>query len=146
MDPGPRNTSMDYLDVGNVDHARPRTYKRFNCSHLVRRVKESRGPLSVDPGGVAACSRWWSALCDTTGSWRIKIEPRGFQRAGTPCRGPTTRIGYRWCRTKRSTTGYMRRPLRGQAKKHPTTKRNHKGGSGWSLRLISRLSDHIVGP
>ena len=41
--------------------------------------------MAFDPGGVAACSRWWSALCDTTGSSRINHEPRqGFQHAATP--------------------------------------------------------------
>src|ERR1035438_8395744 len=44
------------------------------------------GLLSVvDPGGVAACSRWWSVVCDTTG-YRLVLEmhPGGVQAPGTP--------------------------------------------------------------
>ena len=46
-------------------------------------------PWPLTPGGVAACSRWWSVVCDTTGKGPKESGPRQgsklfHQRAGTP--------------------------------------------------------------
>src|SRR5208337_4281832 len=47
--------------------------------------------LAVDPGGVAAGSRWWRVVCDTTGTSELQANPRGVpdrkSKALVPLRG-----------------------------------------------------------
>ena len=55
--------------------------------------RSAGGPLAVGyfgpltPGGVAACSRWWSVFCDTTGYNSARNAPRRGASAPDPAAG-----------------------------------------------------------
>jgi hypothetical protein len=81
--------------------------------------------LFLDPGGVVACSRWLSVVGDTTGTEISQFRtPAGVPahckiKSLSPFQGPFQGaeifdLSIRWCRQRCSTTGYRRRPLRGQ--------------------------------
>jgi hypothetical protein len=96
----------------------------------LRGGKLARIHLFTASEGIAACSRWSSVFCDTTGKTRAVSGPRmGSQLLprrwdpirGYPIRGPAGGGGYRWCRKKRSTTAYRRRsPPRDQRQERPS--------------------------
>ena len=115
-----------------------------------RSKRPSPRNLCEDAGTPPGCipqshgDRWWSVFCDTTGNsksisrapagapaaWRIALEPHpGF---GNPL------LAYRWCRKERSTTGYTRRPLRGQRRLvHPRRSNDNPNKSSRSEKKSS---------
>ncbi len=51
--------------------------------------------VCADPGGIAACSRWLSAVCETAGGWNQRFRapagaPASLGGRRDPCRGPET--------------------------------------------------------
>ena len=93
------------------------------ASHVSPSGRKRFGPFIHSFGGIAACSRWWSVVGDTTGNRQgfgtPEGVPAGFSRrdirkvAGAPAGARFSSLNVRWFRKMRSTTGYKLRSLPG---------------------------------
>jgi hypothetical protein len=82
--PGPMWSASDGCDKWGRHPCLPVLGRTNYCHTRLAVVSDPGGRANEcipDPGGIAACSRWLSAFCETTGHWNRDFAPRqGCQR------------------------------------------------------------------